>query len=75
MEKETKADFIEDKCPRSGGTGADPDQSRDAWSTIQFQANPDFKSVPTSVCNVGGAVECQRASRLALNLLCTGSGK
>jgi hypothetical protein len=28
MEKETKADFIEDKCPRCGGTGADPDQSR-----------------------------------------------
>jgi rRNA maturation protein Nop10 len=27
MEKETKADFIEDKCPRCGGTGSDPNQS------------------------------------------------
>jgi len=28
MEKETKADWIEDKCPRCDGTGVDRDQSR-----------------------------------------------
>lgn len=28
MEKASKADFIEDKCPRCRGNGADPDQSR-----------------------------------------------
>ena len=57
MEKETKADFIEDKCLRCGGTGADPDQSRvpRRMADDPISGEPRFQISADPCCQCGGS--------------------
>lgn len=58
MEKETKADWIEDKCPRCLGTGADPDQPRQPRplpdDPISGERRFEVSAVPCSECRGTG---------------------